>query len=633
MKTKFIISTLLILISVIFSCKKNPEVTGSNKIEIGQTTTDNLSYASVEASTRVNTLGGNSIIQHGHCWSAENEPTIQDSKSILGELTQPTTYKSEITGLLDNTTYYIRSYLTYTNGTVYGTEQSITTLKSGKPVVNTNVVTNVTLYSAQCGGVALADSGLSVLTKGVCWDTAAVFSIENNLGLTNDGDSLGTFQSEITNLQEGIVYNVKAYATNEKGTSYGEIIQFSTVAINLPAVNTSSPTNITANSAESGGEVTDEGNGSVTARGLCWSLSANPSLLDNIGYTVDGSGTGSFTSTISSLTDNTTYYLTAYATNEKGTSYGEVLQFTSVEITLPIVSTSIVTAITMNSALCGGIVSSDGNGTVTTRGVCWDINGNPTLESNIGLTSDGNGTGEFSSSLIPLNEQTTYYVAAYATNEKGISYGNIASFVISIGPCDGLVNFEYEGQMYSVVEIGEQCWMAENLNIGLRIDGIQDQTDNNQIEKYCYNDDENNCNTYGGLYQWDEIMQYTASSETQGICPDGWHLPTSEEFVVFSDFLGGDDVAGGKLKEVGLTHWNSPNTGATDLYHFTAIPSGGREHQQGLFFNIGNALNFWSSSQLNQSLASGRNLNNFSTKFNSTAPFKNEGCSVRCIKD
>ena len=195
----------------------------------------------------------------------------------------------------------------------------------------------------------------------------------------------------------------------------------------LPVVKTSDITEITEISAICGGEVASDGGAEVTARGVCWSTEQNPTIEDN--KTSDGSGTGSFTSNIPNLVPNTQYYVRAYATNEKGTIYGEEKNFKTVEITMPEVTTDNVTNITTNSATCGGNVTSDGNGTVTARGVCWSEIQNPNID-NIYCeeTTDGNGTGSFTSYLTNLKANTTYYVRAYATNEKGTIYGEEVSF-------------------------------------------------------------------------------------------------------------------------------------------------------------------------------------------------------------
>jgi len=419
----------VILVAVVFSCKKDPNLpTGSNKIEMGQTIEDTTMYHNSVVTSSVETIAGNTISQHGHCWSTNNNPTIEDSHTNLGGLSSPKSFTSELDSLEPNTKYYVRLYLNYSHGIIYGEEISITTLKTGIPTVNTSDVTSITLYTAQCGGNAIADSGLVIITKGICWDTTSNVNIENNIGYTTDGDSLGMFISEITGLLEGVNYYVKAYSTNEMGTSYGEAKQFTTVPITLPEVTTTDISEITINSGVSGGNVTSNGNGTVSARGVCWNTNGNPTLENNLGHTINGSEIGVFTSNISGLTENTTYYVTAYATNEKGTSYGEQKSFETTALEVPTVNTTIPTNITINSAVSGGEVTNEGNSSVTVRGIVWSTNENPTIESNMGITENGSGLGVFVSDLTDLQNVTLYYVRAYATNEKGTGYGEVFEF-------------------------------------------------------------------------------------------------------------------------------------------------------------------------------------------------------------
>ncbi len=209
--------------------------------------------------------------------------------------------------------------------------------------------------------------------------------------------------------------------------SYGQSVRLvhdcSAGEVGLPTVTTASVTNITVTSALCGGNVSDGDN--VTARGVCWGTGHNPTVSGS--HTTDGSGTGSFTSSITGLSANTTYYVRAYATNSQGTAYGAERSFTTEEtVSLATVTTSTVSNITTNTATCGGNVSDDGNATVTARGVCWGTGHNPTVSGS--HTTDGSGTGSFTSSITGLTPNTTYYVRAYATNSQGTAYGAERSF-------------------------------------------------------------------------------------------------------------------------------------------------------------------------------------------------------------
>ena len=189
-----------------------------------------------------------------------------------------------------------------------------------------------------------------------------------------------------------------------------------------------------------------------------------------------------------------------------------------------------------------------------------------------------------------------------------------------------------DSKTYNTVLIGTQCWFAQNLNVGTRINGSSEQTNNSIIEKYCYNDDVNFCNTYGGLYQWDETMQYSTTPGVQGICPTGWHLPTDAEWTTLTTFLGGGGVAQGMLREAGLTHWYSPNTGATNSSGFTALPGGYRKYD-GNFYNLTYFGYFWSSSELDGGNAWDRSLRNIYEDNIRYVSQKMNGISIRCLRD
>jgi PKD domain/The GLUG motif len=219
-----------------------------------------------------------------------------------------------------------------------------------------------------------------------------------------------------------------------------------------PIVTTSSATSISYTSATSGGEVIYEGKDVVTAHGVCWSTSANPTTADF--YTSDGNGTGNFTSSITDLSASTEYYYRAYATNTLGTAYGEEYSFTTLYYTTPTVSTTEAASITLNSATSGGNVSSDGGTTVTARGVCWSTSVNPTTDDF--STSDGTGTGSYTSNITGLASITTYYYRAYATNSIDTSYGNEYYFTTTVQGSGT------SGDPFQISNLEELRWFSEN---------------------------------------------------------------------------------------------------------------------------------------------------------------------------
>jgi uncharacterized protein (TIGR02145 family) len=199
--------------------------------------------------------------------------------------------------------------------------------------------------------------------------------------------------------------------------------------------------------------------------------------------------------------------------------------------------------------------------------------------------------------------------------------------------CGSSITDIRDGQVYPTIQIGTQCWLAKNMNLGNMIPGTSDQTNNSVFEKYCYNDDPAYCDVYGGLYQMNEMMQYVTTSPTQGICPSGWHIPLRSEFQALAANLGGEGVAGGALKEAGTVHWAPPNTGATNSSGFTALPAGRRTEGTGSFAAITTYEWCWTSSLVPPYGAWIRWLQNDTATFYETIYGPTNGYSVRCLKD
>lgn len=211
-------------------------------------------------------------------------------------------------------------------------------------------------------------------------------------------------------------------------------------------------------------------------------------------------------------------------------------------------------------------------------------------------------------------------------------------------PCPGLAELEYEGQIYHTIQIKDQCWFRENLNVGIQINSGTNQSDNNSIEKYCFENQNSNCEEYGGLYQWDELMNYDTVAGAQGICPTGWHIPSDKEWCILSVFLdpfvscsamnssSGLDCAG-RLKETGYTHWQSPNYGATNESGFTAIAAGNFHKESSSYGGLKFTTHFWSSTKHSYSETIKRQLWTESGRITRSTQQKLDGLSVRCIKD
>ena len=215
--------------------------------------------------------------------------------------------------------------------------------------------------------------------------------------------------------------------------------------------------------------------------------------------------------------------------------------------------------------------------------------------------------------------------------------------ITAIAQCGQSITDTRNGKIYPTVQIGMQCWMAKNLNVGYMEAGNVPASNNKNLkgtqvfEKYCYGNMDSVCNIYGGLYQWDEAMQYSLVPGAQGICMTGWHVPTYEEYYVMLDFLGGIAVAGEKMKAISPL-WKISGYKATNSSGFTALP-GGIRWDNSAFYNLGLDFNMWLSSMPppdsrnpSQPAYSGGCSWGQESATN-TQFYKNEGLSVRCIKN
>jgi uncharacterized protein (TIGR02145 family) len=326
------------------------------------------------------------------------------------------------------------------------------------------------------------------------------------------------------------------------------------------------------------------------------------------------------------LVPELTKYYRAFCKNSVGIGYGNELSFKSVT-SIPTVLTITASSVTQNAALLGGNVTSDGGLLVTGRGVAYGKFPNPTLLNS--STIDGVGSGTFTSTLTGLSSSTLYYVRAFATNSLGTSYGNEVVFTTS-SACFGAPSVtDIDGNSYETVSIGSQCWMRSNLKVSKYRNGDNIPTGLNSFAwetttsgaYSMYNSDPVNYDFYGKLYN-----QY-AVTDSRGLCPMGWHVPSDADWTILESHLGGPSEAGA-LKSTGF--WSHPNTVVTNSSGFTALPAGSRLRYNGniVYISIGNEGFWWSSSLgLIRRLAINNNL------IHRDSHQSIFGNSVRCLKD
>jgi len=293
-------------------------------------------------------------------------------------------------------------------------------------------------------------------------------------------------------------------------------------------------------------------------------------------------------------------------------------------ITVPVLTTDTIFETTNESAIAGGKITANGGADVTERGICWGTNQNPTINGN--AIKSGLGIGNFSVTIAGLANNTKYYVRAYATNSAGTGYGNQMTFTT------GEI-VDIDGNVYHYVTIGTQVWMVENLKTtryrnGDKIPQALVNVDWANLTTGAYANFDNlttNVDVHGRLYNW------YAATDNRNICPKGWRLPNDADFNIIGSTLLGASVAGGKMKEAGLTNWNAPNQGANNSSGFTGRASGTRDFD-GTYKEFMKSAYYWSSSATNATHATGWYLYyNYASLLNGSYS-KKDGFIVRCIK-
>jgi uncharacterized protein (TIGR02145 family) len=294
---------------------------------------------------------------------------------------------------------------------------------------------------------------------------------------------------------------------------------------------------------------------------------------------------------------------------------------------LPVITTSPVTYIDEQSVFVEGVVTDNGGAAVTETGICWSTSHNPTTAN---YKIMGSGPVSFTCMIGGLTTNTQYYVRAYAINSVGIAYGPEFSF----RTWNAEMVTDIDGNVYHTVTIDAQVWLVENLKVthfrnGDPIPWIPDNPEWEGLTTSAYCDYDNtaaNFTVYGRLYNWFAI------DDARNIAPEGWHVSTDAEWTALTDNLGGSAIAGGKLKEAGITHWLDPNSGATNETGFSGLPGGHREYG-GLYDYMNWGGGWWTSTSDNPNDAWIRYLDYGAFDVWSYLEDKRYGRSVRCLKD
>lgn len=585
--------------------------------------------------------GGMEIIERGLCLSLTPNPNLLNRKFPANEGPGTGWYSCLMHGLIPGTLYHVKAYAINSLGEGFSDEDiTFTTEKLRIPQVRITKISNETTKSAEATGKVDHDGGAEIIARGFCWSTDPNPTKNDFSVSVNVGQGMGWYNGKLSKLQHGTLYYVKAYATNSQGDAYSNNeISFTTIEIIEPVLLTSSISETTHTSAKVSGKVEDNGGSDITSRGFCWSTDPEPDLDDESVPAIEGPGLGWFNGSLTGLKRGTKYFVRAYASNSVKTGYGNQIDFYTLgnrapnkpEVIFPQNNTT-------NHPL-----------EIKLEWECVDFEEDPLKydvwygEDPDNLTKTGNQITENNCTLRNLRTNTKYYwkIDAFDYNHNQSTEGDIWCFWTTEENEKGTLIDIRDGKVYSTIKIGNQWWMAENLNY---------ETNNS----FCYNNRTTYCITYGRLYNWAEAMKIDqrfndekwdgSDIKHQGICPDGWHIPSDDEWKIMEMYLGMNQgtvnaenwrgtYEGGSLKETGYKHWNYPNTGATNGSGFSALP-GGDCWPNMEFHRMGFDAYFWTSSEYNNLFSWYRRLNNnYSSIYRYYGFSKKYGRSIRCVKD
>ena len=601
---------------------------------------EDITSTSARTGGFVSGSGGTPVTSRGVCWSTTPNPTVNNGHTFDGDGTGG--YTSGIAGLTPGTTYYMRAYATNSAGTAYGEQRVFTT---------THPINDSILIDAQtCPGadtVTDYDGNIyhTVQIGNQCW-------MRENLRTTHYAD--GTEIPAGNTTSNTTAYRYPPHGHESEVTIYGYLYNWIAVMKGDSAsnLNPSGVQGICPNGwhvpsqteweqlqsyVGSQGQYVCGGDSNQIAKALAsqvWCSTNSTSNACAVYNNVNANNATGFSALDVGYFNDSFVYGAAYlwstvnqtvfclmpslsTTGFGGAlpNYGcsvRCLRHDSSAIVIPSVTTDTLRDIFFSSATCGGFVVESGWTPVTARGVCWSTSHNPTV--NDSHTTNGSGTGSFTSHIDSLYANTTYYVRAYATNSVGTAYGEERSFTTLPTFYCGIDSVtDYDGNVYPTVEIGQQCWMRENLRTTHYADGTEILVGNPNstyptipIRRYLCSPGNNNANVpvYGLLYNGYAACGTALTNFFQGVCPDGWHLPSQNEYEQLTSYVGNQSqyVCGGSSIAKSLASpsgWIGTSSNTCSVKYcpdennatgFTAVPAGANGN------GLGDSCIIWSRS-------------------------------------
>lgn len=603
-----------------------------------------ITMLSAKCSGNVLSEGDSPVSERGFCWGLNPYPTITGNASApcnegLGA------FERTIGNLYPGTTYFLRAYATNSYGTSYGDAITFTTsaLQPGTPCPGTPTISDFD-----------GNTYNTILIGEQCWMNENLRTMHYS-----DGDSIRTGSytypnnDQTTVTEYGYLYNwYTAMHLNNNDETTGNVQGICPNGWHIPSYsewdvlrnyigqNYLGLVNLSGFSVQMAGR---EGGLDFGTRNNFWTST----------YVINQSVALRFIDNYMNISNNAETE-NAYAKFSVRCIRDEASGGGSTSATLPIITTNPAINITATTATSGGNVTSDGGASVSARGICWSIAPNPSIADS--HTNDGDNTGSFTTTMTGLQENTTYYIRAYATNSVGTSYGEEISFttltLIAAQSCPGTPTVtDRDGNIYNTVLIGDQCWMRENLKTTKYSDGtpIPAYT-GSSLQKFYYNT--SITSTFGLLYNWRAAMNTTSSSVTgtvQGICPTGWHMPSTTDYSTLSSYVSSTYPCGssGENALASTTDWFNSTVICSSGYNlidnnssgFSALPAGGYNVISNTSGYTGQNTHayFWCSETDSYSNKNAMRLqydncsnfcgNTFASNMTMTA------CSVRCLRD
>lgn len=578
-----------------------------------------ITGATLNATVNPNDVTTSVIFEYG-LTDSYGDSTLASPYQSTGNMNLNTS--ANISGLSPGTLYHYRVKARNSLGTAYGDDLTFTT-SGGRPEIKGEGISYLLTTEATLSGYVNAN----YLSTTVTFEYGTGIDYGNSVAavpgqITGNGYNYVAFR--LTGLSIGTEYHFRIKAVNSLGTTFGKDIIFETPG-SIPTVSTVSATDLRIDRATLTGQ--------VNAQYLATDVFFEYGLTNAYGNTVNaiparvlGHADTDVEAIISGLSNKTTYYYRIKATNILGTVYSPGNFFTTLG-DKPYAETGSTIAVKGTTATLRGIVNANGFSTT----VIFEFGETSAYGNTVTLpylVQYGTNTA-VSTGITGLKPQTTYHYRVRAENTLGLVYGNDNTFTTQQEYV-----YDSDGNSYSVVLIGNQVWMGENLKATRFNDNtpIELITDNvrwasQSTPACCRYFNEPLQPVYGVLYNW-----YTIDNSVNGgknVCPAGWHVSTADDWSELVRFIGGG--RGERLMETGLAHWISPNSNANNDTGFTAVPGGERD-QSGSFINLGtycyfltpgmsNLNGIWVSISYNYSM----NLSYYASK--------KAGASIRCVKD